>query len=77
VNDTHHPPRHGLVAVGADHPCLADVLANFVSLEMSPVLKETGFVLFLSFPFEFILLLVDPFAEEISKPVRHHDKRCR
>lgn len=75
MNDTHHPPRHGLVAVGADHPCLADVLANFVSLEMSPVFKATGFVLFLSFPFESKLLLVDPFAEEISKPVRYKGRR--
>lgn len=42
---------------------------------MSPVFKETGFVLFVSFPFEFKLLLDDPFAEEISKPFRHHDRR--
>jgi hypothetical protein len=61
--------------VGADHPCLTEALANFVSLAMLPVFKETGFMLFLSFPFEFKFLLVDPFAEEISKPVTHEGRR--
>ena len=59
------------MGVGADHPCFTEVLANFASLEMSPVLKGMGFVLFLSFPFEFELLLVDAFAERKSKPGKH------
>jgi len=59
--------------VGADHPCLTEVLANFASLEMSPVFKGTFFMLFLLFPSEFELLVVDAFAER--KSVTHEGRR--
>ncbi|KIM43063.1 hypothetical protein M413DRAFT_443872 [Hebeloma cylindrosporum] len=62
---TSHHPRHGLVAVGADHPCFTEVSANLVSLEMLLVFKETGFPFFL----ELQLLLVDPFVFIFLKTV--------